>query len=121
MDKKRIKWEAKEKMEICVECGKAYPERPSQISKGSRKICFDCELGERKVQDMRKILDEVKDPENWKKPTQRVQVNTEAEASKIMEALVYFLGGAEENIVFDSDGLVKYTVGSRGYYHYIGA
>ena len=35
---------------ICVVCGKAYPERPSQISKGSRRICFACELGERKVQ-----------------------------------------------------------------------
>ena len=62
------------------------------------------------------LIDEMLDKSNWKLPTARKTVGTEAEAHRIADALSYFCGGSEVNP--ERSG---WTVGSHGYYHYVGA
>jgi len=64
-----------------------------------------------------RIFKQLKNITNWKDPTERAIVRTKKEADYIANALAYFQGGAE--IQHLSDG--TFRVGSKGYYHYIGA
>lgn len=65
---------------------------------------------------------------NWKEQTRYVEVRNNVEAERIAEALNFFLGGSEitqvEREVKTLTGTiiqVFWKVGSKGYYHYIGA
>ena len=63
----------------------------------------------------RKIFDRLKDKTDWRRQTQRMVVESWTEAQLVSEALTYFLGGAE----VEAHVLGGYTVGSKGYYHYM--
>ena len=53
--------------------------------------------------------------QDWKSQTKRICVRTWTEAALIAEALTYFLGGAEVDVIH----VGEYCVGSEGYYHYM--
>jgi hypothetical protein len=55
--------------------------------------------------------------ENWKLATKREIVSDVRKACAIRDALSFFCGGAEIRCL--SGG--RYSVGSAGYYHYVGA
>lgn len=57
-----------------------------------------------------------KNKENWKKPIEPVKLTSLDSALRVIEALIFFVGGAEMK---ETDDI--YLVKSRGYYHYIGA
>lgn len=57
-----------------------------------------------------------KDMKNWKEPIPAVKVCNMDLARLMKESITYFVGGAEIREV-DS----CFEVGSRGYYHYVGA
>jgi hypothetical protein len=63
------------------------------------------------------LIDGLLDPTNWKLPTKRIECQTQVAATAIADALGYFCGGAE---ISPTPG-GGFTVGSLGYYHYVGA
>ena len=76
----------------------------------------------------RDILNCLQNESNWKEKTRYIRVRSYEEASRISEALNYFLGGSEIEKQTDiEDSLTGrrivefWKVGSKGYYHYIGA
>ena len=77
----------------------------------------------------RDIVNCLQNESNWKEKTRYVEVRSKDEALRIAEALNYFLGGSEitstEREVSTRMGgtivQVFWKVGSKGYYHYIGA
>jgi len=76
------------------------------------------------LKSKRAIFRRLKNPKGWKMPTKRVTVSSQAAARRIQEALVHYTGGAETVMVTDfrkKKLKKKYRVGSKGYYHYIGA
>jgi hypothetical protein len=54
---------------------------------------------------------------NWRMPTKRLQCLTESHAQRVADALTYLCGGAEIHRI-EGGG---YSVGSCGYYFYVGA
>ncbi|MDD4985925.1 MAG: hypothetical protein PHQ43_09060 [Dehalococcoidales bacterium] len=62
------------------------------------------------------VAESMFDKENWKYPTKTKTFKTESRARAIGRALSFYLGGYE--IVQTPRG---WQVGSKGYYHYIGA
>ena len=64
----------------------------------------------------RAIFSRVQNEKYWKRPTKRVVVKKRAEAERIGKAIAFYVGGYE--IRKTKRG---YSVGSKGYYHYIGA
>lgn len=78
--------------------------------------------------NFRDILNCLQNEDNWKEQTRYVQVRSLAEAKRISEALNFFLGGSEItqetkiiNTLTGAQTVEFFTVGSKGYYHYIGA
>ena len=76
----------------------------------------------------RDIVNCLQNESNWKEKTRYVKVRSKEEASRISEALNYFLGGSETEhdieIIETLSGKQRvefWKVGSKGYYHYIGA
>lgn len=69
-----------------------------------------------KLRRKKDIFNRVKNPKYWKRPTKRVVVTKKKDAKRIGRAIGYFVGGYE--IKRTKKG---YQVGSKGYYHYIGA
>jgi hypothetical protein len=69
------------------------------------------------VKKYMKVFKSVAHDKYWKLPTKPVTVKTKKEADFIMEAITYYVGGAE--LTINKDGTL--TVTSNGYYHYIGA
>lgn len=68
-------------------------------------------------EEMRNMVREVaQNPRGVKYETIPKEFETEAEAMKLYEALIFVLGGAELNKRGD-----KWVVTSRGYYYYMGA
>ena len=63
------------------------------------------------------IVQSLQDPESWKYATRRMTVKSKAEALRIARALEYYMGGAEINELQDG----RWSVGSKGYYHYQGS
>lgn len=63
------------------------------------------------------LFESVQNPENWKFPTIPKTVTTLKEASELVNAITFFVGGAELDAKLDRG----FTVTSKGYYHYIGA
>ena len=61
-----------------------------------------------------KLMDSVKNPEGWKLPTIPFVTKSEKEADDMVDAICYFVGGAEKSQVGD-----EITVTSEGYYHYL--
>jgi hypothetical protein len=59
---------------------------------------------------------ELQDATNWKMPTKYVVVATKDEADDLINALIWYMGGAEIEKVFG-----VYRVGSKGYYYYVGS
>ena len=54
---------------------------------------------------------------NWKLPTYRIETDDEDRAHKIADAISYFCGGSE----ITRGRTKRFSVGSLGYYHYVGA
>jgi hypothetical protein len=69
------------------------------------------------VKKYRRIFQSVSNEKGWKLPTKPVTVRNLKDAEFMMEAISYFVGGAE--LKDNKDG--TWTIESRGYYHYIGA
>ena len=73
-----------------------------------------------RLRDKRKIFERVARKRGkgtpWKLPTKRVVVKNRKQAERIGRAIAYFAGGYE---VYKVKG--GYSVGSKGYYHYVGA
>ena len=76
-----------------------------------------------KLKSKRAIFNRLKNPKGWKKTTKRVTVSSEAAAHRVMDALIYYTGGAEASRIgpYRKGKRSKWRVGSKGYYHYIGA
>lgn len=68
------------------------------------------------LKNQRAIFNRLKSKKYWKRPTQRVIVASRKDADRIGRALSHFAGGHEVKKVRGG-----YSVGSKGYYHYIGA
>lgn len=66
----------------------------------------------------RELFDLVKDKTNWKYPTIPIRVGSRKYADIVKEAIIYYVGGAEEHIE-PPKGTI--TVTSKGYYFYIGS
>jgi hypothetical protein len=64
----------------------------------------------------KKVFDALKQ-DNWKMPTHFALVNTKTEANLIARGITYYSGGAEIRHLEDG----SFLVGSKGYYHYVGA
>lgn len=69
-----------------------------------------------KLRSKRSIFNRIKNEKYWKRPTKRVVLKKRSDAEKIGRAIAHFVGGYE--IRRTNKG---YSVGSKGYYHYIGA
>ena len=65
----------------------------------------------------KKVFKSVAHDRYWKLPTKPVTVKTRKEADFIIEAITFYVGGAE--LTENANG--TFTVTSNGYYHYIGA
>jgi hypothetical protein len=63
------------------------------------------------------LCDGLFNKENWKYPTKRKIVKGAKKANDLRDALAYFCGGAEINCLSGD----RYSVGSQGYYYYVGA
>jgi hypothetical protein len=64
-----------------------------------------------------KLIGHLFNKANWKMPTKRMHCKTADIANAVADALSHYCGGAEMTRLKDG----SYSVGSRGYYHYIGA
>ena len=60
----------------------------------------------------------IADRADWKSETRDLVTTNEAEASEVAEALDFYLGGHE---VYRCRAEGTWVVGSKGYYHYVGA
>jgi hypothetical protein len=72
---------------------------------------------ERENAERQALIGDLFDKANWKMPTKRAVTKDVRKASKMRDALAHFCGGAEIQCL--SGG--RYSVGSLGYYHYVGA
>lgn len=66
----------------------------------------------------RELFDLVQNKTNWKLPTEPIRVGSRKYADKVKEAIIYYVGGAEETSE-PPKGTI--TITSKGYYSYIGA
>lgn len=67
--------------------------------------------------NQREIFEIVQSEKYWKFSTKPVKVLSEMTANKILDAITYFVGGAEIDKVADN----VFVITSKGYYYYIGA
>jgi hypothetical protein len=70
------------------------------------------------AQDVLKVLE---DPRGWKYPVRPIACDNEQTAREIAAAMDFYYGGHEMIQANDTAGKQQWVVGSRGYYHYIGA
>jgi hypothetical protein len=57
------------------------------------------------------------DKRHWKYPTKRLETDDEELANRTADALTYFCGGSE----ISAGKRKRFSVGSLGYFHYVGA
>ena len=86
------------------------------------------EISKEQIDAYRDILNCTQNSDNWKEKTRYIEVRTYDEAERISKALNWFLGGSEieqstkvQKSLTGERLISVYTVGSKGYYHYIGA
>jgi hypothetical protein len=72
---------------------------------------------ERENAERQALIGHLFNKQNWKLPTKREITSDVSKASKMRDALAHFCGGAEIQCL--SGG--RYSVGSLGYYRYVGA
>jgi hypothetical protein len=70
------------------------------------------------VQQVLKVLE---DPRGWKYPLKPIVCDNEQTAREIAAGMDFYYGGHELVQNNDASGKESWVVGSRGYYHYIGA
>jgi hypothetical protein len=70
------------------------------------------------VQDVLKVLE---DPRGWKYPLRPIVCDNQQTAKEIAAGMDFYYGGHEMIQANDQQGKETWGVGSRGYYHYIGA
>lgn len=63
----------------------------------------------------------ISDRKNWKLPTSAFVTDDRDKADAVAYALDWYVGGHEMTASPQTDGTVRYTVTSKGYYHYVGA
>jgi hypothetical protein len=72
---------------------------------------------ERENDERQALIGHLFNKQNWKMPTKRSTTRDLKKACAMRDALAHFCGGAEIQCL--SGG--RYSVGSAGYYHYVGA
>jgi len=77
------------------------------------------EITEEQIKFYKAIFGIVEDKKNWKLPTRPVEVTNLESAFIVADAIQFFAGGAEIELIREEPPL--YRVTSRGYYHYVGA
>lgn len=72
---------------------------------------------ERENAERQALVGHLFDKKNWKMPSKREVVDDAVKAAHMRDALAHFCGGAEIRCLPNG----KYSVGTLGYYHYVGA
>jgi hypothetical protein len=67
------------------------------------------------------VLKQLEDARGWKYPVRSISCDNKASADAIAAGMDFYYGGHEMAEVVDQHGKRWWVVGSRGYYHYIGA
>lgn len=67
------------------------------------------------------VLKMLEDSRGWKYPVKAIHCDTIESANEYAAAMDFYYGGHEMTETVDTHGKTWWVVGSRGYYHYIGA
>ena len=67
------------------------------------------------------VLKSLEDSRGWKYPIRAIVCDSEQTACELADAMDFYYGGHEMIQSNDTAGKESWVVGSRGYYHYVGA